>query len=88
MVNSRLERGSYITDLRTKIARLDANLQVLERRARHATADTRLYLGYAEQFDRLRQRSGAISASAENAADDVSTSSVEWAELKTRLDRE
>jgi hypothetical protein len=88
MVNSRIERASYITDLRAKIARLDANLQILERRARHVTADTRQYLDYAEQFDRLRQRSGALSATAASGVDDASTSSLEWAELRTRLDRE
>jgi hypothetical protein len=87
-VDSHRERESYIADLRSKLADLDKNLQVLEQRASHATADTRQYLLYAGQFDRLRQRTVAIAETVKRDTVDATVASVEWAELKTRLDRE
>lgn len=87
-MDSRDDRDAYLAKLRAKVAQLDKNLQTLEHRAEHETADTRQYLRYARQFDRLRQRTRAMSESFGSEIDNDSTAAVDWAELETRLDRE
>ena len=87
-MDSRNEREAYFAELRAKFAQLNENLQSLEQRAEHETSDTQQYLQYLEQFRQLRQRSAAMSGLGGDEVGNREGPAVDWAELKTRLDRE